>query len=249
MASSIETLRGFLEDPNRPTGTFGVHELQGFLFAVVNAPEVIMPSEWIPEVFNGSEIEFETMDEARSINLALMDVYNSVNEASLGDSLLPPGCIVGVDAMADFDEQAPLSQWSRGFLAGHQWLERMWESYQSVARGLAAEEDEDDDESEEPELDEALGTIVLMLSFFSSRRLAEAFATDTGSELATIAIVMHEGIPEAVREYVALGRNIQDIVAREWQPQPAKRTSPKIGRNDPCPCGSGRKYKRCCGAQ
>ena len=22
----------------------------------------------------------------------------------------------------------------------------------------------------------------------------------------------------------------------------------KIGRNDPCPCGSGRKYKRCCGA-
>jgi uncharacterized protein len=26
------------------------------------------------------------------------------------------------------------------------------------------------------------------------------------------------------------------------------RTGPKIGRNDPCPCGSGRKYKRCCGS-
>ena len=25
-------------------------------------------------------------------------------------------------------------------------------------------------------------------------------------------------------------------------------TSPKTGRNDPCPCGSGKKYKRCCGA-
>jgi uncharacterized protein len=24
------------------------------------------------------------------------------------------------------------------------------------------------------------------------------------------------------------------------------RVSPKTGRNDPCPCGSGRKYKRCC---
>ena len=23
---------------------------------------------------------------------------------------------------------------------------------------------------------------------------------------------------------------------------------PKVGRNDPCPCGSGKKYKRCCGA-
>ena len=25
------------------------------------------------------------------------------------------------------------------------------------------------------------------------------------------------------------------------------RTSPKVGRNDPCPCGSGKKYKQCCG--
>ena len=29
--------------------------------------------------------------------------------------------------------------------------------------------------------------------------------------------------------------------------QPAVRTSPKIGANDPCPCGSGKKYKKCCG--
>ncbi|MCD8048966.1 MAG: preprotein translocase subunit SecA [Clostridia bacterium] len=29
--------------------------------------------------------------------------------------------------------------------------------------------------------------------------------------------------------------------------QPVRRTSPKIGRNDPCPCGSGKKYKNCCG--
>jgi len=26
------------------------------------------------------------------------------------------------------------------------------------------------------------------------------------------------------------------------------RTAPKIGRNDPCPCGSGKKYKKCCDA-
>lgn len=29
--------------------------------------------------------------------------------------------------------------------------------------------------------------------------------------------------------------------------EPIRRTEPKIGRNDPCPCGSGKKYKRCCG--
>jgi SEC-C motif-containing protein len=31
-------------------------------------------------------------------------------------------------------------------------------------------------------------------------------------------------------------------------PKTVVRTSPKVGRNDPCPCGSGRKYKKCCAA-
>jgi len=29
--------------------------------------------------------------------------------------------------------------------------------------------------------------------------------------------------------------------------KPVKRASDKVGRNDPCPCGSGKKYKKCCG--
>ncbi len=30
------------------------------------------------------------------------------------------------------------------------------------------------------------------------------------------------------------------------KPKPIRREGPKIGRNDPCPCGSGKKYKKCC---
>jgi len=30
-----------------------------------------------------------------------------------------------------------------------------------------------------------------------------------------------------------------------WHPEPVK--TAKVGRNDPCPCGSGKKYKKCCG--
>ena len=29
--------------------------------------------------------------------------------------------------------------------------------------------------------------------------------------------------------------------------QPAVRLTPKVGANEPCPCGSGKKYKKCCG--
>jgi tetratricopeptide (TPR) repeat protein len=34
----------------------------------------------------------------------------------------------------------------------------------------------------------------------------------------------------------------------EAAPETIHRAQPKVGRNDPCPCGSGKKYKRCCGA-
>ncbi|HEY0135878.1 MAG TPA: SEC-C metal-binding domain-containing protein [Nannocystis sp.] len=31
-------------------------------------------------------------------------------------------------------------------------------------------------------------------------------------------------------------------------PRPYVREQPKVGRNDPCVCGSGKKFKKCCGA-
>ena len=46
-----------------------------------------------------------------------------------------------------------------------------------------------------------------------------------------------------------------DRVNGEWRFRDAeapvitqvRRDTPKVGRNDPCPCGSGKKYKKCCG--
>lgn len=37
------------------------------------------------------------------------------------------------------------------------------------------------------------------------------------------------------------------VPAREQKKEPMRRDQPKVGRNDPCPCGSGKKYKNCCG--
>ncbi len=37
------------------------------------------------------------------------------------------------------------------------------------------------------------------------------------------------------------------VTAAGSRPQPARVGSKKVGRNDPCPCGSGKKYKKCCG--
>jgi uncharacterized protein YecA (UPF0149 family) len=44
---------------------------------------------------------------------------------------------------------------------------------------------------------------------------------------------------------VALYAAIQ-VEEEERKHRPARST--KVGRNEPCPCGSGKKYKRCCGS-
>ncbi|MEG0919045.1 MAG: preprotein translocase subunit SecA [Anaerovoracaceae bacterium] len=41
--------------------------------------------------------------------------------------------------------------------------------------------------------------------------------------------------------------NETEIPDRENKQETVRRDSPKVGRNDPCPCGSGKKYKHCCG--
>lgn len=39
----------------------------------------------------------------------------------------------------------------------------------------------------------------------------------------------------------------ESVTTRASAPNQPKKTGKKVGRNDPCPCGSGKKYKRCCG--
>ena len=44
---------------------------------------------------------------------------------------------------------------------------------------------------------------------------------------------------------VKKGRNLNKVVWPSSSSGPATRSIPKIGRNEPCPCGSGQKYKDC----
>ncbi len=39
----------------------------------------------------------------------------------------------------------------------------------------------------------------------------------------------------------------RDEIYKEYKNSRTVRKGPKVGRNDPCPCGSGKKYKKCCG--
>ena len=59
-----------------------------------------------------------------------------------------------------------------------------------------------------------------------------------------LAQVRHQEQPK--REQVAHETSASGADDGSVQPTP-KRAPAKVGRNDPCPCGSGLKYKKCCG--
>lgn len=78
--------------------------------------------------------------------------------------------------------------------------------------------------------------------------LAEAVASWQG-QLDELVRDVHEHFRAARRRNVPGGRSRREFASRASSGgETYRRTAPKIGRNEPCPCGSGKKYKRCCGA-
>ncbi len=225
-------LRVFLSSPHRPKGTLTFPQLAGFLFSMANVPELIPPSEWIPMVFNDQDAGYETPGEAERVLHAMMALFNDCcRERTAGSSTLPPGCDIRSQPPDNLAEGAGLSQWAQGFLMGHDYLANIWKEYVPE------------------EFDEEFGSVLMVLTFFSSPKLAKAYHKEGNGErsLSELADTVVTLFPEAMRAFAHLGRSIYQVryEAGDFaEPPPISR---EIGRNDPCPCGSGKKFKKCCG--
>ncbi|OGA69947.1 MAG: hypothetical protein A3G81_13960 [Betaproteobacteria bacterium RIFCSPLOWO2_12_FULL_65_14] len=220
----------------RGGASMGYCELAGFLFALACSPEPVMPSEWITKVLGAGEGAFDGLDEAQRTMDLVMALHNRINlEVLERKPAVPAGVEVRAKPMENFGPDAPLGQWAAGFGAGQLWLERTWGDCLR-------------DEPDARTLDEALGGLNAALSFFTSRELAEKWlrkmpGNPTLEQAAQKAL--HE-LPIAMGALADLGRGLEQA-RRERARTPARRA--KVGRNEPCPCGSGHKYKHCCGAQ
>jgi preprotein translocase subunit SecA len=73
--------------------------------------------------------------------------------------------------------------------------------------------------------------------------LIQRIKEDTVRTLFHLQVRPHQELPEEARPSQPLVFSHGD----GGSPQPAQRQQRKTGRNDPCPCGSGKKYKKCCG--
>lgn len=73
--------------------------------------------------------------------------------------------------------------------------------------------------------------------------MLENFKKDTVSKLFNVRLVRQDEIPDLEEEEEKI-KNLRFGGDTKREPVKAKN---KVGRNDPCPCGSGKKYKKCCG--
>lgn len=199
-----------------------LEEMDGLFAALIAGPEVVPPSEYLPEVFGGEmwdTCEFAGLDEANDILGLIMRHWNGI-AASLhkGDVHLPL-------LLEDAQGMCQGSDWSRGFMRGVNMHKEAW-------AGIFAD-------------DEEFGWMIPVLMLYHEH--------DEDPELRPgpidpekreeIIVQMAAGIVRAYRYFRRHPQHEASIHGEGVQSRPNK-----IGRNDQCPCGSGKKYKRCCGA-
>ena len=213
----LDRLEKYLTNAERPDSTLPLDVIQGLLCAVVSSPSPVMPSRWLPVVL-GEGHQFSTTDEASEITTLLMSLHNDVaRQLNEGE---------GFDFITyggEGKDQLSTALWCEGYLMGVELADPPW-----------------DQEAEPEELDEMLFPFVV-LSGRWEEMLEEAGEPPMD--------------PDEKAELMAeLELSLADDVLanrRYWFestiPETVRRTTPKVGRNEPCPCGSGKKFKNCCG--
>jgi uncharacterized protein len=197
-------------------------EFDGFAAGIIVCPELIMPKEWLPVVWgDGEEGPFNQIDEAEELVSLIMEHYNRVIR-TLSDRPKRYTPIIDVDQRND---DLLWEFWIDGF---NKAMRLRPDSWDQIIEG--------DDQ-------EARASLLVLVSLIQLDDEESELSEDGAERLSAMA---PDIIPKCVTE---LNRwRIENVSA----PAPSEATETthgrKVGRNDPCPCGSGRKYKRCCGA-
>ena len=203
-----------------------IGELDGYVAALIVCPEVVLPSEWLPGVWGG-EGEFAELAEAKAIVTAVMGHYNRIARelAEEPDAYAP---VLEVDPNGGDLLWGP---WINGF-------ERVMRLRVDAWEAIALGDDED-----------AAASVSMILAMDALDHGESEFDEEAEDELDLLAPAL---IPKFVRSLNAWtkrrgsqGGDRREVGFRPVDPPSFRR---KVGRNEPCPCGSGRKYKRCCGA-
>ena len=214
-------IRYFLELYGGEHSVKSLAEFDGLMLGTILAPEMVPPSRWLPSIWDPENLvhdpAWRDAEEAQFFFDAVQNWHNGIIRRLDEGNYVPP-----IDPRSD--PRVPTEEeveWARGILSSimswHSSLTDRSEGHQALmACAFHLIQPGDDTPREE--------LIQVNHVVRAAHMLREAL--QSGGDF-----------PSSAAGSGGYGYSTTETYERE---------APKIGRNDPCPCGSGLKYKRCC---
>ena len=229
--AELDELDELLQATPAPLAPQDLLMLDGYLVGMLVQPRVVPAAEWLPPVFDleGRALPADA-DPAwlARCSLLIERRRQALNAAISEDGWFDP-LVVDTDRAPPVSEYEPVqSAVSRALLpwaAGFHWA-------QECCHDLGEMQDD---------------AVASALA-----RIYRHLPAETDEDREVVAVLERDQplttLDAGVEDLVLAAVDLWDLTHRErFHVEPVRRDAPKVGRNDPCPCGSGKKFKQCHG--
>lgn len=200
-----------------------LEEMDGFFAALICGPVTIAPSVYLDEIWGGEEVPFDTVEDFNEfLNLAMRHWNFIARELGSKDMIF----VLWLE-VREGEELPRGNRWARGFLRGIDLCREEWD-----------EIFEDEDKFK------FLLSVMCLVHENDPDPELRTWKTPPDPELREKVII---GLSVTAQRFYDYFRS-RRIREAQSGPGVARQTKIKVGRNEPCFCGSGKKYKRCCGS-
>jgi len=217
--TDLDRLEALLSGEAHGGNAMPLDALQGFLCAVASAPEAIPTARWLAAAL-GDERDWDGDPEAAEVVTLLKRFHHEVVFGLVEGNLVDPILYPLSDDTTEHD----YSMWALGYLEGVDLAQPAWEA-----------------SGEADEVEDILFPFLILAGGLEHDAVLRASLELKPQEEQALVENCRDELPEAVQDAF-------DYWAEKRRPDTVRRDGPKIGRNDPCVCGSGKKFKQCCGA-
>ena len=203
-----------------------IEELDGLIAGLLVCPELISPGDWLPVVWGldqeNRQSAFENIDHANRVMGLVMDHYNDVVLTLMQN----PARYRPLFPMDHRNRDTLWEIWIEGFAKAIDLRPAAWDRLLDAGGDISVA---------------MSGMLTLIATAHRDQDL-------TQDEIAKVS----SRAPTMIPRWIVTLNNWRIANTRPAPILAARTASPfspqgKVGRNEPCPCGSGQKYKRCCG--
>jgi uncharacterized protein len=213
--------------------------LDGYLCGVLVQPVLLQPDAWLPHIFDfegqplPDDVDPAWMERTRSL---ILRRYAALNRSMVEDGWFDP-------LVLEFDEDHPPEAPAAGEPDPMAGLHPVSQSLMPWVAGFQHATICFPDLIEMPD-DAVMAALA---------RIFRHLPAETDEEREVVATLEREQplttLEDGIEDLVVAVADLQDLTREtRYKVDTVKRDTPKVGRNDPCPCGSGKKYKLCHGA-